>query len=73
MIHRPPLSWLVAFAAFWYRFIVGDDWTLAVSVAVGLAISAALAAHGVSLWWLIPGIVTVMVGLDLRRASHARR
>jgi len=29
-------SWLVGFGRFWYRFIVGDDWTIAVSVFLGL-------------------------------------
>ena len=73
MIRKPPFSWIVAFAMFWYHFIVGDDWTIAAAVAVSLAVSGVLAAHHVSIWWLIPGVVTVMVGLDLRRASRARR
>ncbi|MBV9101336.1 MAG: hypothetical protein JOZ46_12725 [Candidatus Dormibacteraeota bacterium] len=67
------MRWIVAFAMFWYRFIVGDDWTLAAAVAVGLAVSATLASRHVVIWWLIPAIVVVVVGLDLRRASRARR
>jgi uncharacterized membrane protein YGL010W len=33
---------LSAFARFWYDFIIGDDWKIAVAVIVALAISVAL-------------------------------
>jgi hypothetical protein len=62
-------SWMVAFGRFWYRFIVGDDWTVAAAVAVGLAVTAILDAHGVPAWWLVPAIVVVAVGVSLRRAT----
>jgi hypothetical protein len=64
-------SWVVAFARFWYQFIVGDDWTVAAAVAVGLVVTAFLNTHSVPAWWLIPVIVIVMVGVSLRRASEA--
>lgn len=67
------MSWLIAFAMFWYDFIVGDDWTLAVAVALGLAITAVFSSHRVSVWWLIPAIVVTMIGVDLRRASRSKR
>lgn len=73
MIRRPPLSWIIGFVAFWYHFIVGDDWTLAIAVVFGLAVSAALLSRGISPWWLIPSMVIVVVGLDLRRAGRSRR
>ena len=62
-------SWLVGFGRFWYRFIVGDDWTVAVAIAVGLVATALLNANGVAAWWLVPIVVVVMVGASLRRAS----
>ena len=62
------LSWPVAFGRFWYRFIVGDDWTVAAAVAVGLAGTAVLAARGVQAWWLVPVIVVAILGASLRRA-----
>jgi hypothetical protein len=43
-----------AFAAFWWDFIVGDDWRTAAGIAVALALTALLAHHGVSAWWLMP-------------------
>jgi hypothetical protein len=68
----PPLSWIVGFGRFWYHFIIGDDWTMAVAVAVGLVVSAVLNARGILAWWLIPLIVVAMLGISLRRASAHR-
>lgn len=68
----PPLSWIVGFGRFWYHFIIGDDWTMAVAVAVGLVVSAVLNARGILAWWLIPLIVIAMLGFSLRRASQQR-
>ena len=64
-------SWLSAFGRFWYRFIVGDDWTVAATVAVALAMTALLNAQSVPAWWLVPIVVVVIVGVSLRRASPA--
>ncbi len=64
-------SWAVAFGRFWYRFIVGDDWTVAAAVAFGLVITALLSARSVPAWWLVPIIVVAIVGVSLRRASPA--
>ena len=68
---NPPLSWVVGFGRFWYHFIIGDDWTMAVAVAVGLIVTAVLNARGILAWWLIPLIVIAMLGISLRRASRA--
>ena len=67
-----PVAWVVGFARFWYHFIVGDDWTLALAVAVGLAVTALLKARDVIVWWLVPAVVVVMVAVSLKRASRAR-
>ncbi|MBV8194898.1 MAG: hypothetical protein JOY80_05165 [Candidatus Dormibacteraeota bacterium] len=72
MIQRPPISWAVGFVRFWYHFIVGDDWTLAAAVVVGLATSAVLLRRGIVAWWLVPALVIVTVWFDLRRASGSR-
>lgn len=63
------ISWPVAFARFWYHFIVGDDWTVAAAVAAGLVLSALLNRAHVVAWWLMPLVVIVMLGLSLRRAG----
>jgi hypothetical protein len=64
-------SWIVGFGRFWYRFIVGDDWTVAAAIAIGLVATALLNASGIAAWWLVPIIVVVMVGASLRRAGAA--
>jgi hypothetical protein len=65
------VSWMVGFGRFWYRFIIGDDWTVAASVAVGLAATAVLNSRGVVAWWLIPLIVVVLVRISVQRAKRA--
>jgi hypothetical protein len=69
---RPPLSWVVGFGRFWYHFIIGDDWTMAAAVAIGLIVTAILNVNHVTAWWLIPVIVVLMLGVSLRRAGAKR-
>ncbi|HEY4872265.1 MAG TPA: hypothetical protein VIJ03_10260 [Candidatus Dormibacteraeota bacterium] len=57
-------------AKFLYDFIVGDDWTVAAAVGIGLIVSAILNVNNLPAWWLIPVIVVVMLGVSLRRASR---
>src|SRR5216684_4019500 len=65
---RRIITWPVAFAMFWYHFIIGDDWTVAAAVATGLILTALLNSAHLLAWWLMPLIVVVMLGLSLRRA-----
>jgi hypothetical protein len=65
------VSWVVAFGRFWYQFIVGDDWTLAATVAVGLVLTAILNARHVAAWWLVPVLVISAIWVSLRRGSRA--
>ena len=58
---------LRAFARFWYEFIVGDDWRVAVAVLAALAVTALVAAAGLPAWWVLPrgrsrGAATERVG-----------
>jgi len=45
---------LRSFAAFWYDFLIGDDWRIAAGVALALAVTALLVYLGVSAWWVLP-------------------
>lgn len=65
-------SWVTAPFRFLYHFIVGDDWTVAAAVFIGLVISAVLNANHVVAWWLMPVIAIAMTGISLRRASAGR-
>lgn len=61
------------FAAFWYEFIVGDDWRLALGVVAGLGLTALLAHVGrVSAWWALPIVVIGMLTVSLRVATRRR-
>ena len=62
-----------AFAAFWWDFIVGDDWRLATGLAAALALTALLAHNDVPAWWLMPLAVALLLTGSLRRARRARR
>jgi hypothetical protein len=58
------------FGRFWYDFIVGDDWTIAVGVVLALAITALLAHNGMtSVWWLLPLVVAVGLTWSVLRAG----
>ena len=59
-----------AFGRFWYRFIVGDDWTIAATVLVTLVVIALLLRAGLQPWWLLPVVVIVVLGVSLRRARR---
>ena len=68
------MSRMRAFGRFWWDFVVGDDWRVAVGIGVAIAATAVLAAAGVAAWWFMPLAVAAVLGLSLlretRRASH---
>jgi hypothetical protein len=63
---------LKAIGAFWYDFVIGDDWHVAALVVAGLAATAILAhAAHVNAWWLLPVVVFAALGWSLHRATAA--
>jgi hypothetical protein len=58
------------FGTFWWDFVVGDDWRIAVGVVAALGVSAALAGAGVPAWWLLPLAVALLLYLSLRRQAE---
>lgn len=64
------MNGLRRFALFWYDFVVGDDWRLAVGVLGALALTAALVHQNVNAWWVIPLSVVAVLVVSLRRASR---
>ncbi|WP_211265746.1 hypothetical protein [Actinacidiphila oryziradicis] len=61
---------IMRFLHFWYDFVVGDDWTVAVGVVVALIVTALLAGGAIAAWWVLPVAVVLLLGLSLRRASR---
>jgi hypothetical protein len=64
---------LKAFGAFWYDFIIGDDWHVAVLIVAGLAVTALLAhAAQVNAWWLLPAVALAALAWSLHRATRSK-
>ncbi len=65
---------LKAFGAFWYDFIVGDDWQVAALVVAGLALTAVLVhVAGVNAWWVLPVLAFAALAWSLQRATAGRK
>jgi hypothetical protein len=62
---------LRTFGAFWWDFVVGDDWRAAVGVVLAIGATAALVEGGLDAWWLLPAAVVLILALSLRRAARA--
>jgi hypothetical protein len=58
---------LRGFGAFWWEFVVGDDWVVAAGVVVALVVTAVLAAGGLPAWWFLPIAVLSLLGISVRR------
>jgi hypothetical protein len=63
-----------AFFAFWYDFIVGDDWRVAVAVVLALVVTYAVSTTtSIPAWWLLPAAVVIVLPLSLWRAARPHR
>ncbi len=60
---------LRAFGAFWYDFVIGDDWLVAAGVVAALAATYGLSRAGVSAWWLVLVVLAVLLPVSLSRAA----
>jgi len=58
-----------AFAHFWYDFVVGDDWRLALAAGAALGLCGLLSHHDVTSWWLVPSVVVVALTLTMIRMA----
>jgi len=63
---------LRTFGRFWYDFVVGDDWRVAVGVVATLALTYGMSRTGAPVWWLAPLSVLGLLVVSLRRATRAR-
>jgi len=62
------VRWVVAFLRFWYDFIVGDDWVIAVGIVAAIALTALLVDQGLEAWWVMPLAVIALLAGSLWRA-----
>ena len=59
------MKWLAQFGKFWYDFIIGDDWRIAVGVVATVAAVFFAAHHGFNGWWLLPLAVASLLGVSV--------
>jgi hypothetical protein len=63
-------SRLRAFAAFWYDFIIGDDWVIAAGIVIALLGTYLLSHAGIAAWWLLPLLIAMLLPVSLWRATR---
>jgi hypothetical protein len=61
------------FGRFWYDFIIGDDWRLALGVVVTITIVSVAAHQGADVWWLLPVAVAALLTVSVTHAARPRR
>jgi hypothetical protein len=61
------MKYIIAFAAFWIDFIVGDDWRIAVAVVVGLVVTATLVWMSIPAWWVLPVGIAGYLAVSMTR------
>ena len=42
------------FGKFWWDFVVGDDWRVAVGIVIAFGLTALLATTSIPAWWVLP-------------------
>ncbi|MDT5081170.1 MAG: hypothetical protein QOJ80_5807 [Mycobacterium sp.] len=64
---------LRAFFAFWYDFIVGDDWRVALAVVLALAATGMVhRLTGTGPWWIVVVAVITVLPLSIYRVTRRR-
>jgi len=64
------VKYIVGFFRFWYEFIVGDDWRIAIGVGVALGLSGLVAHSHLAAWWVLPLGALVILVASLLRATR---
>ena len=66
--------WIKAGVKWWLvTFVIGDDWRVAVRIAVALLATWGLVEAGVAAWWLLPVAVLYATVRSLHRAIVLER
>lgn len=66
------MKYVAGFFRFWYDFIVGDDWTIAVVVVIAVAITAGLAQVTSAAWIVLPLAVASILAFSVWRVARTR-
>jgi hypothetical protein len=65
------MKYVSGFFRFWYDFIVGDDWTIAVVVIIAVAVTALLAQITSAAWIVLPLAVAATLAFSVWRVARA--
>jgi hypothetical protein len=57
------------FGRFWWEFVVGDDWRVAVGIVLAFGLTAILATTSAPAWLVLPLAVAAVLWLSLTRAA----
>lgn len=59
---------LKRFGMFWYDFIIGDDWRVALAIAASFVVTAAFSSAGFGgSWWVVPAVAVLTLPMALAR------
>jgi hypothetical protein len=61
---------LGAFLLFWYEFLVGDDWVIALGVVLALTATHGLVRMHIDAWWLMLVAVVLLLAVSLWRETR---
>jgi uncharacterized membrane protein len=61
---------LRSFGAFWYDFVIGDDWQIAAGVALGLLVTFLVSLVAPMAWIVMPVAVAFLLPYGIRRAMR---
>jgi hypothetical protein len=67
------MTHLRTFGRFWYDFIIGDDWRLALGVTVSIALAFVITHDVLDAWWLLPLAVVALLGTSVNHATRPQR
>ena len=66
------MSHLARAAAAVWRFVVGDDWRLALGVVAAIGLVAVLVELSINAWWLLPVAVPALLWVSVSHAAGRR-
>jgi hypothetical protein len=64
------MKFLTTFARFWYDFIVGDDWRLAVGTVAAITVVTVAANRDINVWWALLLLVSALLAISVSTASR---
>ncbi|OIQ79034.1 hypothetical protein GALL_392400 [mine drainage metagenome] len=63
---------LNAFGAFWFDFLIGDDWRGTVGIVLAFILTTFLHHSGAVSWWVVPLAVAAILPFNLFRLTRRR-